>query len=380
MGIITTRQAQLKEQMMKRRIVKRSNCWYADFMYQGKRFRGKLHHNQELAQIMAYALVSQYLLEQAGVIDKELEKFDKIVADPEPEPEIKPVQRQSKNFMRFEDAVDKFIKSFYKVNGAYYKVFGRGNSQAQAVTACLRKYHQHSRIKYVQDANYDNLMAFMDWRSETMNNNSMCKQRAFINKFFDYAENMDWIMKSDARKLPKYKHEKSEPYHFTDAELDKIMANAGEFKQFYQFLLYTGIRCTDVWEIARDAFYEPDNDGVCFIKFKMNKTGLLLDVPLSDKAKKLVESIMQPYYLFPEAMDRRWREAQMYNLKSNFTDEEFKEKGIKNHTFRHTFAMHQLIAGTPKEVIQQLMGHTSVRQTEVYANKLPKKDLIKWVK
>ena len=358
---------------MMKRIIKRSNYWYADFRYNGVRFRNKLHNDKNIAQLLAEKLVTDYQLSQLGANDQieEPEIVEEVVAP-------KSVKPKSKKHMPFDDAVNKFIKSFYGVKDAYYKVFGRGNSQAQAVTSCLKKYQQHSKIKNVQDATYDNLMDYMDWRSETMNNNSMCKQRAFINKFFDYAENMKWILKSEARRLPKYKHEKSEPYHFTDNELDKIMANAGQFKQFYQFLLYTGIRCTDVWDMARDAFYE--EDGVLFIKFKMNKTGILLDVPLSTQAKELVESIQQPHYLFPDAMSRGWREAQIYNLKSNFSEQEYKDKGIKNHTFRHTFAMHQLIAGFPKEVIQQLMGHTSVRQTEVYANKLPKKNLTKWVK
>ena len=207
----------------------------------------------------------------------------------------------------------------------------------------------------------------------------MAKQRAFINKFFDYAENKGWINKSPARALPKYKHIKQEPYHFTTLELGKILNNAtAEFQPFYRFMLYTGIRCTDLWDMGRDVFYE--EEGQLFIKFRMNKTGLLLDVPVCDDTRELVESIQSPHYLFPNAMSRSWREAQIWNLKSNFDPEYYKEKNIKNHTFRHTFAMHQLYKNTPIKVIQQLLGHTSITQTEVYVNKLPKKHLIKYLK
>ena len=177
----------------------------------------------------------------------------------------------------------------------------------------------------------------------------------------------------------EYKHIKQEPYHFTDTELDRIMSNAtDEFRPFYQFMLYTGIRCTDLWDMGRDVFYE--EQGQLFIKFKMNKTGLLLNVPVCDKARELVESIQSPHYLFPNAMNRGWRESQIWNLKSNFDAKHYQANHIKNHTFRHTFAMHQLYKNTPIKVIQQLLGHTSVTQTEVYANKLPKTHLVDYLK
>ena len=54
-------------------------------------------------------------------------------------------------------------------------------------------------------------------------------------------------------------------------------------------------------------------------------------------------------------------------------------KGIRLHTFRHTFAMWKLAAGCPLEVIKELMGHTYVAMAELYASRLPKKVLAKWV-
>ena len=195
---------------MSKRIQKQGNYWYCDFQYKGKRFRNKLHTDETYSQLLVQQILAKYELELAGITDQVFpidgDKFDQVVADPDPEPEPKPKPKPKSKGISMVEAVNKFIKQFYKIDGAYHKVFGRsGYSQAQSVTSCLKKYHQHSGIDTVDQANFDNLSGFMAYRQETMNNNTMAKQRAFINKFFDYAENKGWINKSPARALPKYK-------------------------------------------------------------------------------------------------------------------------------------------------------------------------------
>ncbi len=39
---------------------------------------------------------------------------------------------------------------------------------------------------------------------------------------------------------------------------------------------------------------------------------------------------------------------------------------VTPHTFRHSYAMHMLYAGTPLKVLQSLMEHKSISSTEVY--------------
>ena len=122
----------------KRRIVKRSEYWYCDFMYKGKRFRNKLHTDEAYSHLMVQQILAKYELELVGITDQVFpidgDKFDQVVADPEPKPKPKP-KLKSKGISMVE-AVNKFIKQFYKIDGAYHKVFGRsGYSQAQSVTS-----------------------------------------------------------------------------------------------------------------------------------------------------------------------------------------------------------------------------------------------------
>lgn len=43
---------------------------------------------------------------------------------------------------------------------------------------------------------------------------------------------------------------------------------------------------------------------------------------------------------------------------------------ISAHTFRHSFAIHLLLHGTPLKIIAQFLGHKSVKSTEIYTNVL----------
>ena len=52
---------------------------------------------------------------------------------------------------------------------------------------------------------------------------------------------------------------------------------------------------------------------------------------------------------------------------------------IRLHTFRNTFAILKLAAGSSLEVIKDLMGHKSIVMAELYASQFLKTALAKWV-
>lgn len=44
------------------------------------------------------------------------------------------------------------------------------------------------------------------------------------------------------------------------------------------------------------------------------------------------------------------------------------EKQVKAHTFRHTFATQLLLQGTDIRTVQELLGHTDLKTTELYTH------------
>ena len=72
--------------------------------------------------------------------------------------------------------------------------------------------------------------------------------------------------------------------------------------------------------------------------------------------------------------------AYMEGLILNIHPTDFVRKNnINLHTFRHTYAHNMLNKGVPKEVLQTLLGHRSIKTTEIYANWVRKEELERWV-
>lgn len=50
-------------------------------------------------------------------------------------------------------------------------------------------------------------------------------------------------------------------------------------------------------------------------------------------------------------------------------------KNITSRTIRHSFATHARLTGVPVDVIKEMLGHSTIRTTEIYLNSLPKHTL-----
>ena len=67
---------------------------------------------------------------------------------------------------------------------------------------------------------------------------------------------------------------------------------AKRYKPFFELMLETGLRACDMWCLTKDNF-----PGGNFIYIKQEKTGDILNVPISNRAQEIVAAL--PYRLFP---------------------------------------------------------------------------------
>ena len=206
------------------------------------------------------------------------------------------------------------------------------------------------------------------------------KEIRILKRVFNFCIELEWIVTNPFQTIKLLKeNNKSERYHFSSVEIEQIMNNAGNHFDFYSLLYYTGLRATDAYKLTVNNI----QDG--YLNIQMNKTGdWLVNIPIPAGLvgilnNRIVMAIRFNTILFPEYVTDRERRGIVQDLQSMFSIEKVRNYNINLHTFRHTYAHKMLNKGVPKEVLQTLLGHRSVKTTEIYANWVKKDDLLKWV-
>ena len=207
-----------------------------------------------------------------------------------------------------------------------------------------------------------------------ISNTTLNREIGFIKRFFKYCITNDWI---DSNPFTGHriaiKRTFKQRYSFSEIEIKTILDKADKYHDIFTFLLETGLRPTDTFKL------KPKNIIDNYLKLRMNKTGDFLNIPLPNSSLIKLKPRMEFEYIFPEVRTPWQRKLCLRNLKQNFTIEMIRKNNINLHTFRHTYAHNMLNKGVPKEVLQTLLGHRSVKTTEIYANWVRKEELEKWV-
>ena len=170
-----------------------------------------------------------------------------------------------------------------------------------------------------------------------------------------------------------------------ELQLDKnSMRN--HHRNIYIFATYAGgLRISDIIQLK---WSEYDGERVLV---STKKTKNIVSVKLPKKAKEIIESYKtkkskKNHYIFPFLKnDIDYSDKALFNAISShtaYTNKDLKviakmagiDKKIHFHTSRHTFATRALKKGMRIEYVSRLMGHSTIKTTQVYA-KIVNQDL-----
>lgn len=146
------------------------------------------------------------------------------------------------------------------------------------------------------------------------------------------------------------------------------------------FLLgcYTGLRFGDVGRLNGGNL----EDGQ--LRVRTEKTGKVVEIPLSNRALRLImATAWAGDFGNGKLFDRPLKRS---NSRVNNDLKEIMAlagigKHITFHCSRHSFAINSLVLGIPLEVISNVLGHSELRTTQIYAKvvgELKQKQMEKW--
>ena len=139
-------------------------------------------------------------------------------------------------------------------------------------------------------------------------------------------------------------------------------------RDLFVFCIYTGVAFCDVHTLKINNIVK-DNAGDKWIKNKRHKTNVDYLVPIMKVPRKIIKK----YKNHPQRVKKGLVIPQISNQNYNAYLKELAirckiEKNLTSHIARHTFATTiTLENGVPLEVVSKMLGHTSLKTTQIYA-------------
>jgi len=303
---------------------RRNGLWYSDVRIGGKRIRKKLHKDKKMASL----------------INKNLE--------------TELIRTGATELIQCTTAVEKHIMA----------IGGASERQKTQVGKRLGWLIDFCNITYISEFSPGLCQSYINSRGHCATPTLNIEKQS-IKRFFEFCIDMDWIRHNPARLLKRQRdRRKIKRFSFSDDQLKYLFDIDCDYRDFWMFLLETGLRCTDTWELHSNQI----KDG--WVSVFQRKTSDWIQFPLNESARRLIEGRRGP--IFP-IMTKGFHQRQSLTLLKTV------DRRATHHSFRHTFSLKHLNNGTPKEILQAFLGHKSVTTTEIYANYINKDILLKYI-
>jgi len=248
----------------------------------------------------------------------------------------------------------------------------------------LKKFVKHQYNKSdisLDELNYRFILDFENFlinyesvdHHKSLNNNGVMKHMERLRKIVNMAVMMDLLEKDPFSKY-KLHFDKVERGHLTKEELKVLSKKSFKIERLqavldmFLFSCYTGLAYIDIFNLTQENIAK-GIDGRDWLMTNRQKTSTSVRVPLLPEAVQLIKK----YKDHPVAVAKGTLFPVVSNQRMNGYLKEIAEIcGIdKNFTFhlaRHTFATTVTLSnGVPIESVSKMLGHTSIRTTQIYA-------------
>ncbi len=272
------------------------------------------------------------------------------------------------------------LEVFKQHNDEMSKLVGIGKSKDtvqkyQRTYRCLESFMKHQYTINdiaLREINYSFITEFETYiRTEcSCGINTTAKYIQRFKHIIIIAKNNGWIQ-SDPFLNFKIRLEKVDRGYLTQEELSAIMnrkfilKRLEQVKDLFVFSCFTGLAYIDVYSL-RERHIRKSFDERLWVMKKRKKTGiqsniLLLDIPkmiLKKYKDKLADGKVLPVL----------SNQKMNAYLKKIADLSGIEKNLTFHLARHTFATTVTLAkGVPMETVSKMLGHTSLKTTQIYA-------------
>jgi len=211
------------------------------------------------------------------------------------------------------------------------------------------------------------------------NNNTVMKHIERLKKMVNMAVQNEWLEKDPFAKFKKTFTKYTRGY-LTKQQLEKIekqefsIERLKQVKDLFVFSCYTGLAYIDVMKLT-PSHLRIGIDKEYWLFTSREKTDTSVKVPLLPKAYEIIQkykdhpTCLVHGTLFPSISNQR-----LNSYLKEIADLCEIDKNLTFHLARHTFATTiTLTNGVPIETVSKMLGHNSIRTTQIYAKVVERK-------
>ena len=242
------------------------------------------------------------------------------------------------------------------------------------------KYLITTRVKSVSDVTKETVNEYVDYcKTGNRSNATITRIIASVRSYYNYLISIGMVESNPTLGIKTTKPEKKLPEILTQKETDLLLSQPDmndpkgcRDKAMFELLYATGIRVSELIGLNLDDI----NLEVGIIRCSNQKNERI--IPLYDSAVKTVELYIKKVRvysvfddsekaLFVNMNGQRLTRQGFWKIIKQYTKQAGIKKDITPHTLRHSFATHLLENGAQLKDIQQMLGHSDISSTQVYA-------------
>ena len=285
--------------------------------------------------------------------------------------------------MRLEDKLAAYLEYC-----EYRKELDRKTLKAYRID--LRQYFEYI---CVDEPDKEKIEEYVTHLHKSYKQKTVKRKIASIKAFYNYLEETEIIAESPFRKIKvKFKETVTLPRIIPREEIEKLLNHMYQClnendKASRKFMLRdvavievffaTGARVYEISNIRDDSINL--NTGLIRLMGKGGKERYvqISNTSILEVLKKYYDeneqSIKKSGYFFVNKRESRYTEQSIRLMLKKYTKQAGIERNITPHMFRHSFATYLIEEGVDVSCVQQILGHSSIKTTQIYIHIAAKK-------
>ena len=242
----------------------------------------------------------------------------------------------------------------------------------------FKEYLLNNEIDKLKNANKTLIITYlMSLQKKGRATSTISRNLASIRSFYQYLLNNNIISEDPTLNLKAPKIEKKIPDILTIKEINQLLAqpNANDFKgardkAMLELLYATGLKVSEIislninsldLDIGIVSVEDPNNIKRIIPIGRMSIDSLIYYIETYRKDEDTGNPLFINYSGNRLTRQGFWKILKQYTKQSNL------QKTITPHTLRHSFAVHLIENGADLKTVQEILGHSELSTTQVYA-------------